>query len=64
MIGILMNNAENKGFASFAPAFLSATYSFPEKEISVKTDWVNSSKLDYASTAKMMMVEGKNFRHK
>ena len=59
-----MNNAYNKGFASFAPTFLSATYNLPEKEISVTIDWVKSFKIDYAATDKMMMVKGKNFRHK
>ena len=61
---MLMSNAENNGFASFAPAFLLETYSFPEKEISVTTQWVKSLKLDYIATTKMMMVEGKNFRNK
>ena len=59
-----MNDAENKGFASFAPAFLSAVYSLPEKKISMTTDWVKRLKLDYTTTTKMMMVEGKKFRHK
>ena len=27
-------------------------------------DWVKSLKLDYVATAKMMVVEGNNFRHK
>ena len=54
--GMLINEAENKGFASFTPAFLSAAYSFPETEVSVTTEWVKGLKLDYAATAKMMMV--------
>ena len=29
--GIMMNDVTNKGFSSFALAFLSATYNFPEK---------------------------------
>ena len=30
----------------------------------MKTDLVKSSKLNYVTTTKMMVVEGKNFRHK
>ena len=59
-----MNDTENNGFASFTPAFLSVAYSFPEKEISVTTEWVKSLKLDHTATAKMMMVEGNPFRNK
>ena len=37
---------------------------FPKKEISVTIEWLKSLKLYYTTTAKMMMVEGNNFRHK
>ena len=37
---------------------------FPKNKISVTTEWVKRLKLYYATTAKMMMVEGKKFRHK
>ena len=59
-----MNDEENKGFTSFALAFISATYNFPKKEISVTTEWFKSLKLDYIATTRMMVVEGKTFRHK
>ena len=63
-MGMLMSDMENKGFSSFAPTFLSAAYSFLEKEISMTIEWVKSLKLDYTTTAKMTMVEGKTFRNK
>ena len=59
-----MNDAENKGFASFAPAFLSTVYSLPKKEISMTIEWVKNLKLDYVATTNMMMVEGNTFSHK
>ena len=62
--GMMMNDEENKGFASFTAAFISASYSLPKKEISVTTEWVKSLKFDYIATTKMMVVEGKKFRHK
>ena len=62
--GMLMNDAENKGFASFTSAFLSAAYSLPKTEVSVTTEWVKGLKLDYAATTKMMMVDENNFRNK
>ena len=40
--GMMMKDAANKGFASFALAFLSAAYNFPEKEVSMTTEWVKS----------------------
>ena len=63
-VGMMINDEEGKPVASFAPAFISAAYSLPEKEISVTTEWVRSLKFDYTSTKKMMVAEGKNFRHK
>ena len=59
-----MNDAKNKVFSSFTPAFLSATYSLTKKEISVTTEWVKRFKLDYTTSANMMVVEGNTFRHK
>ena len=59
-----MNDAENKGFASFSPTFLSVAYNFSGKEINVTIKCLMSLKLDYTTTTKMMMVEGNTFRHK
>ena len=61
---MIINDEENKGVAYFAPAFILASYNFLEKEISVTTEWVRSLKLDYTATTKMMVAEGKTFRHK
>ena len=58
---MIMNDVENKAFASFAPAFISIAYSLPEKDTSVTTEWVKILKLDYTTTTKMMVVEGKTF---
>ena len=35
--GMLMNNTENKAFASFTPTFLPAAYTLPKKEASLTT---------------------------
>ena len=64
IIGMMMNDVMNKGFSSFALAFLSATYNFPEKEVRMETEWVKSLQLNYVVTTKMMIVEKKTFRHK
>ena len=58
---MMINDEENKGVASFAPAFISAAYNLPKKEISMTTEWVKSLKLDYTVTTKIMVVEGKKF---
>ena len=63
-IGLMINDEEGKPIASFAPAFISVAYSLPEKEISVTTEWVRSMNFDYKATSKMMVAEGKTFRHK
>ena len=44
--GMMMNDEENKGFASFALAFISTSYNSPKKEISVTTEWVKSLKVN------------------
>ena len=59
--GMIINDEENKGVASFSPAFISATYNLPEKETSVTTEWVKSQNLDYTATMKMMAAERKMF---
>ena len=59
-----MNDTENKAFASFSPAFLSAAYNLPEKEVSMTTEWVKGLKFDYTAKARMMIIDGKNFRNK
>ena len=59
--GMMINDEENKGVASFVPTFVSVAYSLLEKEISVTTEWVKSLKLDYTATSKMMVAEGKRF---
>ena len=61
---MIINDEEGKLVASFAPAFISATYSLLEKEISVKMEWVKSLKFDYTATTKMMVAGGETFRHK
>ena len=61
---MIMNDVENKPFASFTPSFLAAAYSLPEKETSVTTKWVKSIKFDYTTIMKMMVAEGKMFQHK
>ena len=63
-VGMMINDEEGNLIASFTPAFISAAYSLPEKEIRVTTKWVKSLKFDYTTTAKMMVAEGKTFRHK
>ena len=63
-IGMMINDEENKGVASVAPTFISASYSLPGKEIIMTTEWVKSLNLDYTTTTKMMAAEGKTFRHK
>ena len=63
-VGMMINDEEGKLVASFAPAFISATYSLLEKEISVTIEWVKSLKFDYTTTSKMTVTEGKTFRQK
>ena len=63
-IGMLMNDTENKSFASFSLTFLSAAYNLPEKEVSVTTEWVKGLNFDYTTKARIMMVDGKFFRNK
>ena len=63
-IGMIINDEENKGVASFALAFISSSYSLPEKEIIVTIEWVRILKFDYTSTSKMMVAEGKTFQQK
>ena len=41
-----------------------AAYSLPENEFSVTIEWVKGLKFDYTSKARMMMIDGKNFRNK
>ena len=60
---MIMYDVENKGFASFTLAFIAKTYSLPPLEVNMKTDWVKGLNLDYMATTKMMVAEGKNFRH-
>ena len=62
-IGMMINDEEGNHVAYFTPAFISVAYSIPKKEISVTTEWVESVKFDYTTTTKMMVVEGKTFRH-
>ena len=61
---MIMDNVEDKGFASFTPGFIAKTYSLPLSEISMTTDWVKGLKFDYIATTKMMVAESKTFRHK
>ena len=61
---MLMNDVENKSFASFTPSFLAAAYSLPERVVSLKTTWVKGLKFDYTAKARMMMIDGKTFRNK
>ena len=60
----MINDEEGNHVASFAPAFISTAYSLPKIEISVTTKWVRNQKFDYTATTKIMVVEGKTFRHK
>ena len=46
-VGMIINAEEGKPVSSFTPAFISAAYSLPEKEISVTTEWVKGLKFDY-----------------
>ena len=64
IVGMIINDEEGNPIASFAPAFISVAYSLPKTEISVTTEWVKSVKFDYTTTTKMMVAEGKTFRHK
>ena len=64
IVGMMINDEEGKPVASFAPAFISTSYSLPEMEISVTTQWVRSLKFDYTATANMMVAKGNTFRHK
>ena len=36
--GMIMNNVEDKGFASFTPAFIEKAYILPPSEVSMTTD--------------------------
>ena len=63
-VGMIINDEEGNLVAYFMPTFISVAYSLPEKEISVTTEWVRSLKFDYIATTKMMVAEGKTFRHK
>ena len=56
---MLMNDTENKAFASFSPAFLLSAYNLPKKEVSMTTKWAKGLKFDYTSKARMMMIDGK-----
>ena len=62
--GMIINNVEDKGFASFTPAFIAKAYSLPPSEISMTTEWVKNLKFDYIGTANIMVAEGKTFRNK
>ena len=62
--GMLMNDIENKTFASFSLAFLLASYNLPKKEVSVTTEGVKGLKFDYTPKARMFMIDRKNFRNK
>ena len=64
IVGMMINDEEGKPVASFTLAFISTAYNLPEKEISVTKEWVKGLKFDYTTTAKMMVAEGKTFRHK
>ena len=55
---------EDKGFASFTPAFIAKSYSLPPSEVNLTTDWVKILTLDYMATANMMVDEGNTFWHK
>ena len=63
-VGMMINDEEGNAVGSFTPAFISAAYSLLEKEISVTTEWVKILKFDYIATTKMVVAEGKTFRHK
>ena len=62
IVGMIINGVDGNLVASFAPAFISATYSLPKKEINVTREWVKSLKFDYTATTKMMVAKGKTFR--
>ena len=62
--GMIMYNVEDKGFASFTPAFIAKYYNLPVSEVSMTNDWLNSLTIDYIGCAKMMTMEGKSFRQR
>ena len=64
IVGMMINDEKVKPVAYFAPAFILAAYSLPEKEISVTTKWVKILKFDNTFIAKMVVAEGKTFIHK
>ena len=59
--GMIMYNVEDKGFASFTPAFIAKAYNLPVAEVSMTNDWLNSLTVDYIGCAKMMTMEGNSF---
>ena len=59
--GMILYNIEDKGYASFTPAFIAKGYNFPTSEVSMTTDWINSLNIDSIGIVKMMTVEGKSF---
>ena len=63
-VGMMTNDEEGNHVSSLSPAFISTSYSLPKTEISVTIEWVKSMKFDYTTTTKMMVAEGKTFRHK
>ena len=64
IVGMMTNDEEGNHVSSLSPAFISTSYSLPEMEISVTTQWVRSLKFDYIATANMMVAKGNTFRHK
>ena len=62
--GMVMNNVEDKGFASFTPRFIAKAYNLPPSEISMTTEWVKKLKFDYIATTKIMVAEGNIFKNK
>ena len=62
--GMLINDIENKAFASYSPTFLSVAYNLPEKEISVTIEWVKGLNFYYTTKARMMTINGKIFGNK
>ena len=63
-VGMMITDEEGNPVGYFTPAFISVAYSILEKEISVTAEWVKSLKFHYTATTKMMVAEGKTFKHK
>ena len=59
--GVIMYNVEDRGYASFTPAFKAKSYNFLVSEVSMTNDSLNSLTINYIGCVKMMTMEGKSF---